>query len=852
MHEDVDPDDHGLFSIVVGHGSYESGPVTEFSDIDWTINPLFIRTYIYYGGEWKNMGSDQLQSVPYSMLADNVGNKQTLSLVGSDLSISGGNTVTLPTGGSLWTANGGDIYRPTGNVGIGVSNPIRTLHSVSPSGSNELIMEVADGLADYRKWNYFVTGGTGNPQQSYLRILNDAGTASTINVMTWFSNGNVGIGTISPLSRLDVFASTGPQITSGTWSSMSGSGGGHGLFASNAYVEQTGSLIKFTSTHSTLGASGMAINKPAWHNISFFVNGPPSTKDATITPNYVATISSVGLGVGTTVPQFTLHVKSNGPAIGIESTDHAYIAYYPQSLASGRKAWMGFGGASTTVFSITNENTSGGHILLTPGTGGGVAVGTAAPTGRMVIQTPADWDDNTPLFEVKNKYGTPVLAVYNNGVRINVEHNDFTKSPKGGFSVGGFDYAKGSSTVDLMRVTPDSIRFNINNESAKTAKGGFSVGGFNDSKSTIDHDFLYITPQNSGNGQYNNFMGYMAGFYNTTGINNVFIGTNAGIANTNGNNNVFLGNGTGRYAASNNNTFLGFECGAGESGNYNVYIGDKAGYKTTFPGGKPIIDEASIENVIIGVNAGGHNTGDYCVIIGKEAGPKNEANGQVFVGWGTGIKTTTGEANTFVGGGAGSNNTTGTQNTGVGVGVLYNSTGSYNVGVGSNAGSNITSGSNNIAFGYNAQVPTATSDNQIRMGNTSISYAGIQVSWTVTSDLKWKESIEDLALGLNVVEGLKPVDYIRKNNTLQTREAGFIAQDVEELFKELGIKNAGLLSKGYDGSLELRYNDFIPILTKAIQEQQAQIESQTSTIESQNSRIEKLEKMVGQLLEEKE
>ena len=52
------------------------------------------------------------------------------------------------------------------------------------------------------------------------------------------------------------------------------------------------------------------------------------------------------------------------------------------------------------------------------------------------------------------------------------------------------------------------------------------------------------------------------------------------------------------------------------------------------------------------------------------------------------------------------------------------------------------------------------------------------------------------------------MDYIRKNNETKTREAGFIAQDVEDVLKEVGADNCGMLSLGYDGKLELRYNDF--------------------------------------------
>ena len=50
------------------------------------------------------------------------------------------------------------------------------------------------------------------------------------------------------------------------------------------------------------------------------------------------------------------------------------------------------------------------------------------------------------------------------------------------------------------------------------------------------------------------------------------------------------------------------------------------------------------------------------------------------------------------------------------------------------------------------------------------------------------------------------------------REYGFIAQDVEQTLSNLGDKTQGFLTKTDAGYLELRYNDFIAILTKGIQE----------------------------------
>ncbi len=100
-----------------------------------------------------------------------------------------------------------------GNVGIGTTNPIRTLHLQSPTISSEIVLEVANYQADKRKWNIVVDGETSHsadqPSKMYFRQLNDAGTGGTVPLMMLSNgnvlmNGNVGIGTTNPQYKLDV------------------------------------------------------------------------------------------------------------------------------------------------------------------------------------------------------------------------------------------------------------------------------------------------------------------------------------------------------------------------------------------------------------------------------------------------------------------------------------------------------------------------------------------------------------------------------------------------------------------------------------------------------------------------
>ncbi|MEZ5198316.1 MAG: tail fiber domain-containing protein [Bacteroidales bacterium] len=135
----------------------------------------------------------------------------------------------------------------------------------------------------------------------------------------------------------------------------------------------------------------------------------------------------------------------------------------------------------------------------------------------------------------------------------------------------------------------------------------------------------------------------------------------------------------------------------------------------------------------------------------------------------------------------------GDDNTAIGRSALYcNTSGNQNTAVGRNALVDNTNGSNNIGIGFDAQVPSSTLDHKVRIGNTSIFYAGIQVGWSITSDEIWKEQIRELPYGIDMLMQLKPVDYYRKNNERKTREMGFIAQDVEILLNEMGYDSNGV------------------------------------------------------------
>ena len=151
-----------------------------------------------------------------------------------------------------------------------------------------------------------------------------------------------------------------------------------------------------------------------------------------------------------------------------------------------------------------------------------------------------------------------------------------------------------------------------------------------------------------------------------------------------------------------------------------------------------------------------------------------------------------------------------------------NTTGSNNSAFGYLSLSSNTTGTNNTGIGYNAQVPSGIANNQVRIGNTSVTYAGVQVAWTITSDRRWKSNILNSNLGLSFISKLRPVSYTRNNDESGKNEYGFIAQEIEEVLKSEGVENTGMLTVTDEGMYELRYNDLIAPMIKAIQELKAE------------------------------
>ena len=294
-----------------------------------------------------------------------------------------------------------------------------------------------------------------------------------------------------------------------------------------------------------------------------------------------------------------------------------------------------------------------------------------------------------------------------------------------------------------------------------------------------------------------------------------------------GTRNLFAGSPIGTTTSGSDNAFYGAFAGvANTSGSWNVLIGTQAGQSKTTGDLNTIIgwaagrtNTAHQGNTLIGAQAGEFTTptGNVNTMVGEKAGWNvTDGTGNVMLGHRAGQNTTTGFFNVFVGTLVGGTNTVGTRLTLIGNGTDVSANNLNNA----------------IAIGDGAIV---NASNKVRIGNSTISVIEGQVAFTAASDKRLKMNIKELNTGLDFIMKLKPMSYQMKNLTDTRTNWGFLAQDIEQL---VGSENAILtVGEDKDRTLGLRYTDFVAPLTKAVQEQQKEIEELKAKLSASQQQV---------------
>jgi hypothetical protein len=333
-----------------------------------------------------------------------------------------------------------------------------------------------------------------------------------------------------------------------------------------------------------------------------------------------------------------------------------------------------------------------------------------------------------------------------------------------------------------------------------------------------------IIGKGAGNINTNTVLGIDALVSNTTGEANIAIGKSSLKMNTSGRHNFAAG-----YLSLFNNTI----------GGHNTAIGDQSLYNNLSGSNNFAVGESSSNSNTIGRNN---------ISIGSLSLRRNtEGNDNLALGFETLPFNTTGNGNIAIGYQSFFSLTTGNNNLALGNRSLGNFiSGSDNIAIGRNAGNDLNYGTNNILLGIYSQPSSTTVSNEITLGNSSsTSLRSYVPSITSLSDRRDKTDIVTIAEGINFIKQLKPVTFTwntRDKSKVGIKSAGFIAQDLLALQKGSLIgANLDLVSENNPEKLEARYNNLLPVIVKAIQDQQ-------NIIEEQKNRLDALEKLVNELL----
>lgn len=420
--------------------------------------------------------------------------------------------------------------------------------------------------------------------------------------------------------------------------------------------------------------------------------------------------------------------------------------------------------------------------------------------------------------------GTSVLTLNDANSNIGIGHYSLA------CNVSGFN----NTSLGVKTLSNNVVGAN------NTAIGHQALLSFNGSQNTAvgAYSLKYTTTLN------NTAIGYAAGF-NNTGVDNIFIGHqvigSSGTAppsgfeeleatNLNTQYTLLPFNSGSRIISIGNNSLINNEASNTIAIGYDALEMNTTGTANVALGVYALqLNTSGANNTAIGVNALHFNTnGGSNIGIGIYSLYNNiTGSANTFVGNYSGRYNQAGDNSTGVGYqavGAATDSYSGWGNTGVGYRALYNlTTGFDNVAIGKSAGSTLTEGFNNSMIGNGAQASSVSATNEITLGNASINTLRCATSTITTfSDIRDKTNIENIPVGLEYINALRPVKFdwnTRDGSKIGLKEFGFIAQELDLIEQQFGYQEyTRLVNKNNPDRLEIDYMKTYPILIKAIQE----------------------------------
>jgi hypothetical protein len=497
-------------------------------------------------------------------------------------------------------------------------------------------------------------GQTSGEHKWFIAASGTAGDVITFTQsMTLTASGQLGIGTTSPATALDVvggaYTNTTAKFGAGMpiylinndphigFNTYYDSGWKYGAGSSSNFAGALGcasSTGDFTLQTSTAGGNaGNAVTFAAL--MTWKQNG--------------------NIGIGTSTPGARLEINSNStlPVIRARYNSTFYTDYDSNGID--------FRGAAQT-FDIKDN----GALAVRIASGGNVGIGTSSPQGKLSV------DGGDIRFNSGNAAANYYVSLNHNSsndggiiwARNNTPDWQMVNATSGDFWM----YSYGTATVAFMlqRATgnvgigTNAPEFKLDVVGGNARINGVMVGKGSNSVSTnlgVGVNPLY----SNTSGSENTAIGYFAMYSTTSAIRNTALGNNALYSNTTGNSNVAIGAGS-LYSntAGFYNSSVGYNSMQNMMGQYNSALG-----------------RDSMRGSLTAVN----NTGQYNTAVGYESM----------------LLLTSGNWNTAVGNQAGTNLSTGSYNTFIGRSTV------------ASAGGLVTTGSNNTIIGGYAGTTTLAS-----------------------------------------------------------------------------------------------------------------------------------------------
>ena len=446
---------------------------------------------------------------------------------------------------SSWDTASGNVYRATGDVGIGTTDPNRKLHVADSTGVGYLQMTsstsgstATDGLelsvgTDASVWNY---------ETGYLRL----GTANS-EALRISSAGNVGIGTTDPQNRMHLYGSNAALR-------LQDDNDANSYFTIDDASDTQTTINKYTNSGSTMidinplasdGTSNARVrlfretNTTGAKGLQLLKGDGTATIQANIGVDGGNTYFNSGgnVGIGTTSPEGTLHALtgSAGTVTAVSSADDLIvensgsggISILTPDSADGH---ISFGTPSDSsgaffrwnhdadLLSIATNNVGAGLAFYTSNLGermridssGNVGIGTTAPgdtlhvsgSGTTEVQIESTGADSDPALEIKNDARS--WKIQTNGTESDIlairDETDgldrLVIHPTLGVGIGGYSATPSSLWVGDNAISVDSGYYGMRVYHIKTAGttddtdsfyGVTSTISMNDADSTIGH-----------------------------------------------------------------------------------------------------------------------------------------------------------------------------------------------------------------------------------------------------------------------------------------------------------------------------------------------------------------------------